>query len=167
MNGILGTSIQPLSSGYTRIATAQYPEPVALYEITDKESVDAIKATKALKAPGPDEIANSALQAGALALAQHLTGKLNSSIASAYCSAHFRYTTTAMLRKPGKDDYKVSKAYQPIALLNTMGKVLDAVVARRPSYVVEMYSVLPSIPMGGRPQKSTDHALHNITNEIY
>ncbi|CAD0083704.1 unnamed protein product, partial [Aureobasidium vineae] len=43
------------------LAATQYPEPVALHEITDKESVDAIKATKALKAPRPDEIANSAL----------------------------------------------------------------------------------------------------------
>lgn len=100
------------------IATAQYPEPVTLPEITEKEVVDAIKATKALKGPGPDGIANKALQAGALALEKHLTGIFNSSIALECCPAHFRCSTTVVLRKPGKDNYTVPKAYRPIALLN-------------------------------------------------
>jgi hypothetical protein len=48
-----------------------------------------------------------------------------------------------VLRKLNKDDYTMPKAYRPITLLNTIGNIMDAVLARRLSYLVEMYHVLP------------------------
>ncbi|EMD86559.1 hypothetical protein COCHEDRAFT_53746, partial [Bipolaris maydis C5] len=59
-----------------------------------------------------------------------------------YCPSHFRESTTVVLRKPGKDNYTVPKAYRPIALLNTVGKVMDAIIARRISHLVETQHVL-------------------------
>ena len=42
--------------------------------------------------------------------------------------------TTVVLHKPGKPHYDVPKAYRPIALLNTMWKVLTTIVAdQKPS----------------------------------
>jgi hypothetical protein len=49
------------------------------------------------------------------------------------------------LRKPGKPDYTVPKAYRLISLLNTLGKLLEAVMARRLSYYAETYRLLPDI----------------------
>jgi ribonuclease HI len=71
------------------------------------------------------------------------------------------------LRKPGKDDYTAPKSYRPIALMNTTGKIMDAVIARRLSYLAETHHVLPLTHMGGRKMRSTEHALHAVTHKIY
>jgi ribonuclease HI len=44
---------------------------------------------------------------------------------------------------------------------------MDAVVARRLSYLVETHHVLPPTHMGGRKHRSTEHALHAVTAKIY
>jgi hypothetical protein len=72
-----------------------------------------------------------------------------------------------VLRKPDKDDYTVPKAYRPIALLSTIGKIMDAVLARRLSYLVEAHHVLPDTHIGGRKLRSTEHALHLIIEKTY
>lgn len=48
-----------------------------------------------------------------------------------------------VLRKPGKPDYLVPRAYRPISLLNTLGKLLEIVIARRLLYLAEKYGLLP------------------------
>jgi hypothetical protein len=72
-----------------------------------------------------------------------------------------------VLRKLGKDNYLVPKAYRPIALLNTIGKVIDAVVARQLSYLAKTHYVLPATYIGGRKMRSTDYALYTVTRKIY
>ena len=42
-----------------------------------------------------------------------------------------------ILRKPGKLDYSIPKAYRPIALLNTTAKLLSVIVTDRASYLLE------------------------------
>jgi len=97
----------------------------------------------------------------------HLEMIFNQSLRISHCPAHFRSSTTVVLRKPDKDDYTTPKAYRPIALLNTMGKIMDAVLARRLSYLVEAYNVLPNTHIGGRKLRSTEYALHLIIERIY
>ena len=41
----------------------------------------------------------------------------------------WKHFTTIILRKPGKPDYEILKAYCPTALLCTMAKVLTALIA--------------------------------------
>jgi hypothetical protein len=48
-----------------------------------------------------------------------------------------------MLRKPGKGDYLNPSAYRPIALLNTLGKTLESVIAGRITETAESYGLLP------------------------
>ena len=51
--------------------------------------------------------------------------------------------------------------------MNTIGKIMDAVIARRLSYLAEKYHILPPTHMGGRKKRSTEHALHAVTKKIY
>ena len=51
---------------------------------------------------------------------------------------------TIVLRKPGKDDYTIPKAYRPIALFNIIGKLMDSIIVKRISYMTEIYQLLPS-----------------------
>lgn len=71
-----------------------------------------------------------------------------------------------MLRKPGKKDYQIAKSYRPVALLNTLGKFLEAVIARRISYAVETKGLLPNAHLGGRKGVSVDHAIQLIIDKV-
>ena len=67
-----------------------------------------------------------------------------------------------VLRKPGKPDYSDPAAYRPIALLNTIGKVLEAIVARRISDLAEDANLLPDEQYGARPGRSAEDALLDL-----
>jgi hypothetical protein len=157
----------PPAADLTDIQDAEYSGQIEFPTVTEKEVRDAIRAAAPFKAPGPDSIANRALQVGERLITKHLTRIVNCSLRLGYCPSHFRESTTVVLRKPGKDSYTVPKAYRPIALLNTVGKVMDAVIARRLSHLVETQHVLPDTHMGGRRMRSTEHALHAVTSRIH
>lgn len=70
------------------------------------------------------------------------------------------------MRKSGKPDYGVPEAYRPISLLNTLGKILEAVMARRLSFWAESYKLLPDTQFGGRPGRNTEQALLTLANAI-
>jgi hypothetical protein len=53
-----------------------------------------------------------------------------------------------------------------VALLNTPGKILEEVIARRLSELVERFSLLPVTHMGGRRGIFTDHALHWLLEKL-
>jgi ribonuclease HI len=149
------------------IENANYPAPTAMPPITTREIEEAIEEAAPLKAPGPDGITNKALQIASPWIKHHLTKIFNQSLALGYYPEHFRQSTTVVLRKPGKDNYTVPKAYRPIALLNTTGKIMEAVIAKRLSYLAETHNLLPDTHMGGRKLRSTEHALHLIIDKIY
>jgi hypothetical protein len=69
--------------------------------------------------------------------------------------------------KPNKDDYSQAKAWRPISLLSTLGKLLEAVVAERISFVVETYGLLPANHFGARKQRSAEQALLLLQERIY
>jgi hypothetical protein len=145
----------------------QYTGQISQPPITKNEILEAIRSTSPLKAPGLDGLPNRVLQVTADIIVGHLEMIFNQSLRISHRPAHFRSSITVVLRKPDKDDYTTLKAYHPIALLNTMGKIMDAVLARRLSYLVGTYNVLPNTHLGGRKLRSTEHALYLIIERIY
>ncbi|KAJ6439009.1 reverse transcriptase [Purpureocillium lavendulum] len=158
---------KPPDANLDDIDTAVYVDQISLPPIAEQEVEDAIRNAVPLKAPGPDGIVNRALQIASPWIRQHLTRIFNQSLSLRYCPQHFRSSTTVVIRKPGKDNYTAPKSYRPIALLNTIGKIMDAIVATRLSYIAETYQLLPATHMGGRKLRSTEHALHYIIDRIY
>ena len=80
---------------------------------------------------------------------------------------HFQTSITVTLRKAGPRDYRRPKAYRPVALLNTLGKILEAVVANRIAWAVEEHRLLPDTHLGGRKGVSVDHAIQLILDRVY
>ncbi len=66
-----------------------------------------------------------------------------------------------------KEDYTVAKAWRPISLLATLGKVLESVVAERISQAVETHDLLPTNHFGARKQRSAEQALVFLQEQIY
>ena len=157
----------PPEADLADIDNATYSDQTKLPPISEQEVEDAIQNTAPFKAPGPDGIVNRALQMASPWIRQHLARIFNQSLALEYCPQHFRNSTTVVLRKPGKANYTSPKSYRPIALLNTIGKTMDAIIATRLSFLAETYQLLPTTHMGGRKLKSTEHALHYIIDRIY
>ena len=78
----------------------------------------------------------------------------------------WKHFTMVVLRKPGKPNYEVPKAYRPIALLCTIVKVLTVIVAEDLSHLVEKHQLVPSTHFGGRPGHTTTDALHYLVYKV-
>jgi hypothetical protein len=140
----------PMRANLADIDGFEYPKPYECPEITSSEIERAIRKAAPNKMPGTDNIPNNILHQTLDLILPHLQRLFNPCLRQGYCPKHFRQSITVVLRKPGKDDYTHPKSYRPIALLNTLGKALEAIVAARLTYLADTYHLLPSRHTGGR-----------------
>ena len=157
----------PLEADLSDINGYEYPPSIECPEITPPEIEKAVRRAAPNKAPGTDGISNGILHQTLDILLPSLHKLFNACLQQGYCPVHFKETITVVLRKPGKDDYTLPKSYRPIALLNTLGKALEAIVANRITYLADTYGLLPSHHTGGRKLASTDHAIHLLLQRIH
>jgi len=75
-------------------------------------------------------------------------------------------STTCILRKPGKPNYEIPKAYCPIALLCTMAKVLTSIVSKNLTMATEQNQLLPETHFRGRPCRSMTDTVHLLIHQI-
>lgn len=78
----------------------------------------------------------------------------------------WRISTTVVLRKPGKPRYDTPKAYRPIAVLNTLCKVLMAIMANLMMFYTKKHQLLPAAHFRGRPGRTTMDAVHLLVHKI-
>jgi hypothetical protein len=55
----------------------------------------------------------------------------------------FKESLTIILKKEGKSDYTLPKSYRPIALENTLAKILEKVIANKLAKLALDYSLIP------------------------
>jgi len=118
-----------------------------------------IAKSKPHKAPGNNGIPNIVLKESARILAPCLHKCLTASIQLSYSSRAWREWTTVVLRKPGKQDYTIPKAY---TLYNTMGKIASGVVTDIAMYLIVPHSLLPAWHFGGLPGRTTTDSLPHL-----
>ncbi|KZP27670.1 hypothetical protein FIBSPDRAFT_710433, partial [Athelia psychrophila] len=82
------------------------------------------KTLSPYKAPGPDGVSNSVYTHCADILVPWLGKLFRATFRLKYYPPRWQIYDTVVLRKAGKPDYSISKAYRPIALLITMAKIL-------------------------------------------
>jgi hypothetical protein len=71
-----------------------------------------------------------------------------------------------VIRKPGKESYEEPGAWRLIVLLNTIGKLIKAVIAKRIQEAVEQHHLLPDTQIGARTKRSTETALELLTKQV-
>lgn len=125
-----------------------------------------LKRLKPYKAPGPDGIPNIVLSKSADIILDRLFFIYDYMIENGALYGPWKQFTTVVLRKPGKPKYNVPKAYRPIALLNTMVKLLTAVLAEMMMYYAEEYDLLPANHFGGRKRRTATDAIHLLVSDI-
>ena len=158
----------PVEADLTDITDYIYPERVSIpSQLTEKEVTTAITAASKDKAPGPDGIPNRVLQRVVSMASELLTQIFQACLDQGIHPTQWKEATTIILRKPGKDDYTDPSAYRPIALLNTLGKALESIMARRLRFLSEKHALLPDTQIGARGKRSTDTALDLLTEQVY
>src|SRR6266436_8591973 len=90
----------------------------------------------------PDRIPNKALKTCGPLIAPWLADVARACFAIGYYPRLGRSMTTVVLRKEGKADYSIPKSYRPIALENTLSKILEKVIADHIVDTVEEHALL-------------------------
>jgi hypothetical protein len=159
---------EPPAANLSDINTTIYPREVNYNPIITPEQIQkAVGKVHPNKAPGPDGITNRVLQKALPEIEKYLLAIMQASLDLSHFPTPLKHTATVVLRKPAKPDYTKSKAYRPIALENTIGKILESVVAETLSYLTEQHGLLPKNHFGGRPGRSTEDALTILSENIY
>ena len=71
---------------------------------------------------------------------------------------YFKISTTIVIPKLNKSLYDHPKAFHPIVLLNTLGKLIEKVVAERLQFIVMSNNFIHPSQLGGLKFKSTSDA---------
>jgi len=135
-------------------------------DVTNEELGVVIRRLPNRKAPGPDGIVNEVWKGLGndfqSALAQTITGILR----SGKLPSSLKESTTVVLRKDKKKDYSLPGSYRPIALENTIAKIIEKIIANRIIREAESRGLLPWNQMGARKKRSTLSALELLTGSI-
>lgn len=136
------------------------------HPITELEIERSLKAAKGNTAPGEDTLPMLVWKKLWRHLKSFIVNIFTASVELGHHPRQWRSAKIIVLRKPGKPDYSLPGAYRPISLLNTLGKLLEAVMARRLSYLAEKHGLLPNSQFGGRPGRTTEQALLVLSSAI-
>ncbi len=146
----------------------QYPPEIPQQEeITEEEILRATNRTTKDNAPGPDKLPNRVIQMVVREKITLVKRLFQACLDQGVQPDHYKTACMIMLKKPGKSDYTNPGAYRLIALLNTMGKILEAVISNRIKYIAEAYDLLPDTQYGAHTGRATETALQQITEKVH
>ena len=164
---LLSTFFPPLPSNIDDEGPKPQRGPVEWPAITLEEVERQLHAAKSWKAPGEDGLPVIVWKQVWPVVKQHVLALFRKSLEEGTLPSQWRHAKIIPLKKPGKEDYTIAKAWRPISLLATLGKVLESVVAERISHMVETHGLLPTNHFGARKQRSAEQALVLLQEQIY
>ena len=90
----------------------------------------------------------------------------NACINLGFWPEYFKVSTTVIIPKPNKPSYDNPKAFCPIVLLNTLGKLIEKAIAEKIQFIVASNNFLHLSQLGGLKFKSTLDAGIALTHII-
>lgn len=142
----------------------EFPPNYFHLKLTSPQEVKKIiKTLKNHKAPGPDGINNPVLKNLSKIALVYLVYILNACIMLCYFPKVWREGKVIPLPKPGKDRRRPD-SYRPITLLNSLSKLLEAVLHSRLVAITDELGVLPEAQYGFRRGRGTGEQLLRVFN---
>ena len=130
-----------------------------------KEEKKANKKIKG-KSPGPDGITQAIIAKAHAAIPDKFFLLFSTLLNLGYHPKPWKQATGVILKKAGKPDYSIPKAYRVISLLNCLGKVSERICARRLGYLAETSTLLHNSQLGGRQKKSAIDTAFLLRNTV-
>ncbi|XP_044717330.1 reverse transcriptase (RNA-dependent DNA polymerase) domain-containing protein [Hirsutella rhossiliensis] len=140
---LLSTFFPPLPTRIEPEGERPQREEIAMPDLTLQEIEEKVMAAKPWKAPGEDGLPAIVWKKLWHVVKHRVWTLFSSSLREGVVPHQWRTAKIIPLRKPDKGDYTLAKAWRPISLLSTLGKILEAVVAERISYAVEAQGFCP------------------------
>ena len=135
------------------------------HQITAAELIATIASLKEKSAPGPDGISNRLLKNLPKPLISILTRFYNFLLSISYFPTSWKHAKIIMLLKPKKPPTQPS-SYRPISLLDTLGKLFEAVIHHRMKTFLREEKIISPEQTGFRPKTSTVHQVLRLTEAI-
>lgn len=148
------------------ISAIHPPEIEQLPNISFNRVQASLRRAAPWKAPGVDCIPMGFLKAMGEPLICAIQCLAQASWDWGYHAKPFRIARTIVLRKARKEDYTQPKSWRPIALLNTLGKLVESITATYLQSLAEKHHLLPNMQMGARQGRSTETALDSLVSQI-
>ncbi|TRM60969.1 hypothetical protein BD626DRAFT_399107, partial [Schizophyllum amplum] len=146
----LSQSFFPRKPANFRLPRTRYPPPLPDPPPLEITSIHHhIRRLKPYKMYGSDGIQNIVLQKSLHLIDFYLLYLFRAVLSLGLYSAQWRECTTVVLRKPGRSAYNIAKSYRPIALLNTIPKVLAAIMSESLTQLALDRKLLPDMHFGG------------------
>ena len=138
-------------------------------DVTSKDIAEALAKARPWKAPGEDDLPIGFLKLCGPPLYDLLAVLATACLRLGWFPGHFKRAKTVVLQKLGKQPaaYRTVGGYRPIALLPTLEKVIEAVVAKRITEAAEVYGLLPDEQMGNRAHRSTELAIRLVVAQVH
>lgn len=134
--------------------------------ITPDEVWEALRHTSNTSAPGISGIGYMAVKWVHSSFALEMTQLFNTCLKLGHHPRPWRAAKVVMLRKPNKPDASNPRAYRPITLEETFGKLLEKVIARRLNYHANEGQALPSNQFGTRSLSGVTDASQSLLQDI-
>lgn len=136
--------------------------------VTPDEVSEAIRKASPWKAPGDDLLPTGLLKACGKPLANVVAILATKCLQLGWFPSRFKKAKTVVLPKGGKppEVYRTPAGYRPIALLPSLGKVMESVVAMKITEAAEANGLLPDEQMGNRAHRSTEIAVRLVVAQV-
>ena len=149
------------------IPDSAYPQPLKAKGIFTRNDIyAAVQKLQHYKVPGEDGIQNVIIQKCIKTIIDHLHCIYRAVLDLNVYPSYWLIILMIVLCKAGKPTYNVAKAYQPIGLLDMLGKLFSVLVARDLSYLAEKHGLLPATQFSSRPGRCTTDTMHPIVHKI-
>ena len=117
------------------------------------EVITAVRRQRSDAALGRNEISPRLFRKCLFTLLPCLVQLFSACLQCGYHPREWHTVRVLALRKPGKDDYLVSRSYRPISLLPALGKIMETLVSRHLIRFLETKCLLSPYQFGFRAGK--------------